>query len=93
MNLIQLILPFGALIQITSGANILFFFGMSTYSHGVAAWPLVEKLANRGHNITFLHPYANKTPHPKVTEIVSPKEFAAKLEDLNFIELRIRAGN
>ena len=93
MNLLQLLLPLGVLTPIISGANILFFFGMSTYSHRVPVWPLVEKLADKGHNITFLQPFANKSPHPKVTEIVSPKEFATALDDFNFIELRLQGGN
>jgi len=93
MNLLQLLLPLGILINISSGANILFFFGMSTYSHRLAVWPLVEKLAEKGHNITFLQPFPNKTPHPNVTEIVSPIQFAWLMEYLNFIDLRMLTGN
>lgn len=49
-------------------ANILFYFGSSIYSHRVAVWPLVEKLAESGHKITFLSPFLPETSTPNVIE-------------------------
>ncbi|XP_035701550.1 UDP-glucuronosyltransferase 1A1 isoform X1 [Folsomia candida] len=54
----------------SEAANILFFFGLSSYSHRIAAWPLTEALAARGHKVTFLSPYPAKTPSPNVTDYV-----------------------
>jgi hypothetical protein len=52
-----------------NGANILFFFAISTYSHRISVWPLVEALAERGHNVSFFSSHSPKTPNPKVTEV------------------------
>ncbi len=57
-------------IQIAESANIVFFFGVSTYSHRVASWPLVEALADDGHNVTFISPYPAKTSNPKIFDYV-----------------------
>jgi len=56
-------------------SSILFYFGVSTYSHRVFIWPLVEELTARGHNVSFLSPYPNKDPHPNpnVTDLVPPQ--------------------
>lgn len=53
-------------------ANILFYFGLATYSHRVAVWPLVERLAADGHDVTFLSGYLPKKPNKNITEF-SPK--------------------
>lgn len=52
------------------GENILFFHPMSTYSHRISVWPLVKKLVEKGHQITFISPYPSKTPLKNVTDIV-----------------------
>ena len=81
-----------SIVGFTGGENILFFFCLSTYSHRVSAWPLVEKLAEKGHNVTFLQPYKNKNPpHPNVTDIVTPVEFANEM-NVDFIGLRDKLG-
>lgn len=51
-------------------ANIVFYFGISSYSHRVPAWPLAEALAEKGHNITFVSPYPSKNPNPKIKDFV-----------------------
>ncbi len=51
-------------------ANIVFYFGISSYSHRVPAWPLAEALAGKGHNITFVSPYPSKNPNPKIRDFV-----------------------
>jgi len=52
----------------SESANILFFHLESSYSHRIAIWPLVEALASRGHNVTFIQPFPPKAPNPKVHE-------------------------
>ncbi|CAG7725804.1 unnamed protein product, partial [Allacma fusca] len=62
--------------QHVKGENILFFWGLTTYSHRISVWPLVEKLADLGHNVTFLSSHHPKAlAHPKVREVV-PKSLS-----------------
>lgn len=85
LNLIALLLLFiitcFQLLQISQCANILFFFGVSTYSHRITVWNLVETLADKGHNITFFQPYHPKRKHPKVTEFFPKEVEEALLEE------------
>ena len=53
-----------------NGENILFFHPVSTYSHRISVWPLVQKLVAKGHQITFISPYPSKVPLANVTDIV-----------------------
>jgi len=83
-------------ILIVKGANILFYFGVATYSHRLIVWPLVEALAARGHKVSFLSPHANKDPPlPHVTDLV-PTEltqlFASAFEGDSDL-IRDRSGN
>ncbi|CAL8137624.1 unnamed protein product [Orchesella dallaii] len=57
----------------TNGANILFYIGMGSYSHRVPLQPLIDSLADKGHNVTFLSGFPAKSPNPKVTEFNPPK--------------------
>lgn len=59
---------------VVHSANIVFYFALSTYSHRIPAWPLVEALADQGHNVTFVSPFPSKSPNPKVNDYV-PKKF------------------
>ena len=68
------------LLQSTSALNVLFFFPISTYSHRIPVWPLVEGLANKGHNVTFVSPYPPKEPNPKITEF-APQEMVKFVVD------------
>ena len=86
------------LIGTSQSANILFYFGFSTYSHRIAVWPLVEALVDRGHNITFAQTYPPKNPHPKVTEFF-PKYVQEKVNaelsfagDFNPLLMRLESG-
>ncbi|CAL8107600.1 unnamed protein product [Orchesella dallaii] len=72
-------------------ANILFFFGLSTYSHRIIAWPLVKALAERNHTVTFLQPEVNKNPHPNVTELVP--NLVAISGQMNFMLMRLEYGH
>src|SRR5689334_20755883 len=78
-----------------TSSNILFFWAVSGYSHRVAIWPLVEKLADKGHKITFLSQYEPKTPkpHPNISEMV-PEDLVVDVgfRDLDFISIRLNEG-
>jgi len=72
----------------SEAANILFFFGVSTYSHRISVWPLVERLADRGDNVTFFQPFRPKKTHPKVKDFM-PFEV---MEELNSLDIRLKHG-
>lgn len=72
------------------GKNILFFFGMSTYSHRITAWPLATKLAEQGHSVTFLQVYENKSPHPKITEFIPDN--VTPMVPFSLVDLRAKYG-
>lgn len=82
-------------IQFGNAANILFFWGMSGYSHRITIWPLVEKLAANGHNITYFSPHAPKTkykPNPNITEIIPDNLFSRIGMDYDPAEIRLKGG-
>lgn len=56
------------------GANILFFFTGGTYSHDISIWPLVVRLADRNHSVTFYSAH-NKKPwdDPRIKIVTPPK--------------------
>ncbi|CAL8110971.1 unnamed protein product [Orchesella dallaii] len=57
-----------------SGSNILFFHAVSTASHRTAIWPLAEKLADSGHNVTYIFPIERRMgSHPKIEELTPSK--------------------
>ncbi|CAL8083081.1 unnamed protein product [Orchesella dallaii] len=80
--------------RITSTKNILFFWGMSGYSHRITIWPLVEKLADKGHNVTFFSPHHPKKPtvHPNITEIVPTNLFQDIGMGYDPAEVRLKGG-
>lgn len=61
-------------ISACSGANIVIFQVLCTYSHRIAMWPLIEDLINAGHNVTGISPFKMKSSHPKFNDYV-PKVF------------------
>ena len=93
------VIAFFLLLPPLESANILFFMGVSTYSHRLLVWPLVEKLVSGGHNITFYQPLKSKTQHPKVHHYFpsSLEDLLAKVEprvmyENNFLSLRLTRG-
>lgn len=84
-------------VSTSSGAKILFYFAWSSYSNKLAVWPLVEKLAERNHSITFISPHLSSIPPiPKVTEFRPKglvKYFRQHEENLfqDLISLKIKA--
>jgi glucuronosyltransferase len=82
--------------NIASGANILFYWGVSGYSHRISVWPLIEKLAEKGHNITFFSPYPSRNPPDpkfKIIDIV-PKNLSRDLglANIDFLQIRLEKG-
>ena len=70
-RLLACFLALAAVAPRAHGASILFYFGVSTYSHRNSVWPLVLSLANSGqHRVTFVNIYAPRAEHvhPNVTE-------------------------
>lgn len=61
------------LLPLVAPANIVIFQHVISYSHRVTTWPLAEALAEKGHQVTYITPYAPKHPNPKITEIVPKK--------------------
>lgn len=53
--------------------NIVFYFGVSSYSHRIPAWPLAEALADKGHNVTFVSPFPAKSPNSKIRDYIPTK--------------------
>jgi len=78
------------------GSNILFYFGVGSYSHRISVWPLAEALANKGHQVTFFFTQEPKTTHPNITEF-GPKnmtDFADRMDmkSIDVISMRIEHG-
>lgn len=70
-----------AVSQVAESKNIVFFFGVASYSHRIPAWPLVEALADKGHNVTFISSFAAKNPNPKIFDYV-PNTLAKFMESV-----------
>ena len=82
-------------LNVTFGARILFFFTISSYSHRIAVWPYVEKLAATGHEVTFVQPYPPKKPNPNVTEFYPQSMLnsgGSFVENINLLKLRLEGG-
>ncbi|CAG7786638.1 unnamed protein product [Allacma fusca] len=63
------ILPLLACIPLSANAaRILFFLGIGSQSHRVAMQPLATKLAEIGHEVTFLSHIKPSVPNPNITE-------------------------
>jgi glucuronosyltransferase len=52
------------------GARILGLFPIPSKSHFTVSSALVKELANRGHQVTVLSPFPEKSPTPNYTDIV-----------------------
>ncbi|CAG7716695.1 unnamed protein product, partial [Allacma fusca] len=64
------------------GAKILFFYGIGSYSHRVCIQPLVEKLADLGHDVHVFSTTKPEKPYPNVTEVLP--DFSAQIAKDNF---------
>ncbi|OXA44491.1 UDP-glucuronosyltransferase 2A3 [Folsomia candida] len=93
-----ILIVFCSLVNFGSTANILFYFVVSGYSHRIGVWPIIQRLAESGHNVTFLSPYPNKNQvaqshHVNITDYV-PHNLAKDIGimDIDKIGLRLREG-
>ena len=73
----------GALILIslfgfTCGSNILVMLPLPFYSHTIAFMPVIEGLASRGHNVTFVSAVPMKKPVKNINYI--PVDYKLKPE-------------
>ncbi len=60
--------------QTKDSRNILFFTGCGSYSMRLAIWPLIEALAEKGHQITYVSAYESKLPpQPNIHNYVPKK--------------------
>ncbi|XP_021955947.1 UDP-glucuronosyltransferase 2B20-like [Folsomia candida] len=79
----------------TNSENILFYWGVSGYSHRISVWGLIDKLVEKGHKVTFISPYEAKVPyfHPNITDIV-PMNLAEDVGiiRIDFISMRLKNG-
>lgn len=58
----------------SSASNILFFHLIATSSHRTSIWPLVERLVEKGHKITYIFPAENRDgSHPNI-EVIFPSK-------------------
>ncbi|KAK9499200.1 hypothetical protein O3M35_002279 [Rhynocoris fuscipes] len=55
-----------------NAANILVILPYPIYSHHASFDPIIKELATRGHNVTVVSPFPQKTPVPNITDIVLP---------------------
>ncbi|CAL8137642.1 unnamed protein product [Orchesella dallaii] len=74
-----------------STANILFYGIVGSYSQRISTWPLIEALADKGHNVTYISSYDAKDPNPKIYDYAPKKwkEAMGSWEDqMSFFEVR-----
>ncbi|ODN02587.1 UDP-glucuronosyltransferase 1-7, partial [Orchesella cincta] len=80
------------IIPCANCANILFFFVGGTHSHDIPIWPLVVKLADRNHSVTFFSAHTRKPWKDPRIELLIPEE-VKKINDRylgDVMSLRLR---
>ncbi|CAL8137630.1 unnamed protein product [Orchesella dallaii] len=79
----------------SDGANILFYMGLGSFSHRVPLQPLIDTLAETGHNVTFLSAQPSKSPTTKVVEFNPPKltNFIAQFQLMEFDVYKYRKNS
>ncbi|ODM90416.1 UDP-glucuronosyltransferase 1-8 [Orchesella cincta] len=83
-----------ACAPILEGSNILFYHGIATSSHRTAIWPLASKLADMGHNLTYIFPVIKKIgSHPQIEEIIPSKLVPLLAEYVSDFDINIRINN
>ncbi|CAL8100642.1 unnamed protein product [Orchesella dallaii] len=83
-------------LQGISSKNILFFHSVATSSHRTAIWPLASKLADLGHDVTYIFaidPQKRVGYHPKIEEIVPSKMVSIIKEFVADFDINIRLEN
>ena len=59
-----------AILKLASCGSILFYIPFCSKSVKITFMPLAEEMAERGHEVVVVMPFATKKPHPKVKEII-----------------------
>jgi len=91
----RLLIPlFLVLCAESESAKILFYLGVSTYSHRILISPLAERLADRGDQVTFFCPHPPKKSYPNVTEFLPKiiREVGREAGGSGFLNRRLREG-
>ena len=57
-------------VSLVGGANILIVLPFPWYSHTQTFMPVFRELAQRGHKVTMIWPFPQKTPVPNWTDII-----------------------
>lgn len=71
--------------QYAQSAEILFYGAVGTHSTRISMFPLMEALAEKGHNVTFLSAFENFEDPNKKSKITyyTPKKWAQEMGDWN----------
>nr|XP_021191136.2 UDP-glucosyltransferase 2 [Helicoverpa armigera]XP_021191137.2 UDP-glucosyltransferase 2 [Helicoverpa armigera]WRX06273.1 UGT40F2 [Helicoverpa armigera] len=82
------ILLFGVLLSscLCDGLKILTVFPVPSPSHGILGDNMVKHLLNGGHEVTYITPFKNKNPHPKLHIIDVSANM--KLFDPNMLDVK-----
>lgn len=82
------------ILRETNSANIVFFHTSGTASHRVSIWPLATKLADRGHNVTYIFPLSRRIgSHPNIKELTPSKAALAIDKFLGDFDINLRLNN
>ncbi len=85
--------------QNVESAEILFYGSVGTHSMRISMLPLMEALAEKGHNVTYLHAFHNFEDPNKKSKInyYTPKKWSEEMKDwddlLDIFEIRKTGGN
>lgn len=83
MKLVGFLLAAISALSITNGANILGVFPINGRSHWAVYESLMKALAARGHNVTVITSFPQKTPVANWTDIDVSKSFPAAMNTLS----------
>ncbi|ODM99599.1 UDP-glucuronosyltransferase 1-3 [Orchesella cincta] len=87
-------ISFLSVVSSISGNNILFFHSISTRSHRSTIWPLAEKLADAGHNVTYIFPNEKRIgSHPKIEELTPSKMVKLMSDFVSDFDINIRLND
>ncbi|KAJ8954701.1 hypothetical protein NQ318_011394 [Aromia moschata] len=69
MRVLPVILIVCGVLAVSDGAKILAVFSMGAHSHFTLGFKLAKELADRGHDVTLINAYPQKTPIKNLKEI------------------------
>lgn len=68
-------LVLASFLQSLDCGNVLFFMPVIPKSSKITWFPLAMQLADRGHMVTIVNPYASKESYPNIEEIIVESAF------------------